>query len=490
MSNTEDSEKYLESFRYAGKRLELEQTKDSFGKLMREIVDSGICTKCAACVATCEALSWDPNTDRPKLSGKCTGCGVCYSQCPRTITTVPGLIGNYQAAFTAKATDPEIRGQDGGVVTALLLYGIETKLFDGAVVTLKSNEEPWRPFPKFVTTKEELLQSSGSVYCHSQTVIPLVEALKKGSHSIGFVGTPCNINSVYKMQSSPFGLLKLFMRANIFRIGLFCMDSFSYEGLGLFLLQNNSSWSDVEKCSISKGNFIFLLKSGEKIQSKVHALNRFKASSCYYCTDLTSENADISIGSVGSANGYSTVLIRSGLGYELFQDAIDNNYIEAIPLERSKLRLVLNLARMKKQSLYNIRARRKFVFEVPKITVESPKIESVSKEDIIKAASRKLVKLERIDLDDQTITFILINTSGETLDDIKIHIASVQEFFEVASWETIVNIWYPFEQLEFQYPRTENDSEYLIQVKDSKGLIMSRASTIKKLLEKNESKTE
>ncbi|MFX0133250.1 MAG: Coenzyme F420 hydrogenase/dehydrogenase, beta subunit C-terminal domain [Candidatus Hodarchaeota archaeon] len=491
MSNTEEADKetesYLESFKYAGKRLEVEKRKDSFGLLMREIVDSGICTKCSACVATCDVLLWDPNTDRPKLSGRCTGCGICYNQCPRTITTIPGLIGEYKAAFTAKSTNPEIKGQDGGVVTALLLYGLDSKLFDGVVVTLKSKEEPWKPVPKYVTTKEELLESSGSIYCHSQTVIPLIEALRKDAHSIGFVGTPCNIDSVDKMQKSPFGLLKLFMRANIFKIGLFCMDSFSYEGLSGFLAENDSSWSEVQKCSISKGRFIFHLKNGEEIRRRVHTLNRYKSSSCYYCTDLTSEHADISVGSVGSADGYSTVLIRTGIGWELFQDAIDNGYIEAAPLERDKLRFVLNLAKMKKQSLYNIRARRKFVYQVPKETTEKPRIEPASKQDIIKAAARKLVKLLKTDLNDNFITFFLTNSSGETLDNVKIHIASVQDFFEVASWETNIRIWYPFEELEFEFPRTKGDTEYLIQLNDHKGLILSRVANVQKLLEKKQS---
>jgi coenzyme F420 hydrogenase subunit beta len=55
------------------------------------------------------------------------------------------------------------------------------------------------------------------------------------SRSIGFVGPSCNIDAVYKMQTSPYGLLHMFMRANILKMGLFCMDTFNYEGLKAFL---------------------------------------------------------------------------------------------------------------------------------------------------------------------------------------------------------------------------------------------------------------
>jgi len=39
---------------------------------------------------------------------------------------------------------------------------------------------------------------------------------------------------------------------------------------------------------------------------------------CHFCTDFTSELADISVGMVGSPDGYSTVIVRSQKGEGLF----------------------------------------------------------------------------------------------------------------------------------------------------------------------------
>jgi coenzyme F420 hydrogenase subunit beta len=55
------------------------------------------------------------------------------------------------------------------------------------------------------------------------------------------------------------------------------------------------------------------------------------------CTDLTAEKSDLSFGGVGSKEGYTTVLARTGLGLELFQDAADRGYIKIEPLERQVL---------------------------------------------------------------------------------------------------------------------------------------------------------
>jgi len=148
----------------------------SFGKLKREIIDPGICTLCGACVASCEVL--EVVAGKPTLKGPCTACGVCYNQCPRTITTESSLIGSVRDVFTARTLLSEVKGQDGGVVTSMLLYGLEEGLIDSAVVTVKSDEEPWKPVPIVAQTREDILRSAGSIYVHSLTMESLMSAIK------------------------------------------------------------------------------------------------------------------------------------------------------------------------------------------------------------------------------------------------------------------------------------------------------------------------
>ena len=330
-----------------------DREKISFGRLKREIIDPGICTLCGACVASCEVLNIDGG--RPVLAGRCTACGVCYNQCPRTITTESSLIGKVRDVFTAKTAVPGVKGQDGGVVTSMLLYALEEGLIDSAVVTVKSEEEPWKPVPIVAQTREDILRSSGSIYVHSLTMETLMSAIKKGSRSIAFVGPSCNIDAVNKMQTSPYGLLHMFMRANILKMGLFCMDTFNYDGLKTFLESKNITLSTVHEMKIRKGKFVVLTDSEHTFP--LSDLDGYRNGSCTVCTDLTAEKADISFGGVGSREGFTTVLARTGLGLELFRDAEDRGYIKAEPLEKQSLDKVLHQARAKKVQMYMIRRR-------------------------------------------------------------------------------------------------------------------------------------
>jgi coenzyme F420 hydrogenase subunit beta len=53
------------------------------------------------------------------------------------------------------------------------------------------------------------------------------------------------------------------------------------------------------------------------------------------------------------------VLARSALGYEIFNEAVDNGYIEARHLADNELEKVLNLAKMKKVQMYDLHRREK-----------------------------------------------------------------------------------------------------------------------------------
>jgi coenzyme F420 hydrogenase subunit beta len=467
----------------------IEKGKDAFGKLIKEVVKSGVCTHCSACVAVCDVLDWIDN--EPKLVGKCTGCGICYNQCPRTKTVPHDLIGSFQAAYVAKSKVPDVKGQDGGTVTTLLLYMLEKKLIDGAVVT--KHDETWRAKPAFVTTREEIIAASGSLYVHSQTVRSLFKALKEGKHAIAFVGTPCNIDAVDKMQKSPYGMFLYNLRANVVKIGLFCMDSFAPETLYGFFEREGVSLKDVKKMNISSGKFNLFNDKGEKIKEyKIPQLNRYKSSSCSFCTDLTSEAADVSVGSVGSPDGYNTVLCRTPLGQLLVEDAATHGYLEIKPLEHEGLESLLKLARMKKVSQYTVNVRTQYVFTSPETPGESntprtvPQASTLPKTPFL---SKKL-KLKNVKLANKgkAVKFSLENESGYTMEGIDIRISLSIDVFEKVAWRTTVVELYPYESMMFDYPLGISEDqlatlEIMIDVRTATDNLLTEKISIKALLE-------
>jgi len=476
------------TYKYLQKRLE--KGKDAFAKLMKEIVRAGICTHCSACVAVCDALDWID--EEPKLVGKCSGCGVCYNQCPRTKTVPKELIGPLRAIYSTKTGLADVKGQDGGTVTSLLIYLLDKKLIDGAIVT--RHDSSWHPVPSFVNTRDDILAASGSLYVHSQTIRALFNALHEGNYAIAFVGTPCNIDAVDKMQKSPYGMILYNLRAQVIKIGLFCMDSFAPESLYGFFEREGINLGDVKKMAISSGKFNLYNEQGEKIKDyKVSAINKYKSSSCNFCTDLTSENADVSIGSVGSPEGHNTVLCRTPLGQLLVEDAAAAGYLEIKPLGQEDLDAVLKLARMKKVSQYNVNVRTKYVFTPPETPVEQVKPRAALQvSDVPKTPflSKKL-KLKDIKLakENRTVTFTLDNDSGYTMEKLDVRISLSIDVFEKVVWRTVVPELFPYDKMTFDYPLTVPEEqlevlELLIDVRSPTYNLVNEKISIKTLIEK------
>ncbi|MHA1659584.1 MAG: Coenzyme F420 hydrogenase/dehydrogenase, beta subunit C-terminal domain [Promethearchaeota archaeon] len=476
-SNKTDADaQYNYSFEYIQKKLE--GKKDSFGMLMKEIIRTGICTQCGTCAAVCPVLEWDYLAGQPKLIGKCTGCGICYNQCPRTITDPIQLMGKFKSGYVANTNIPEVIGaQDGGTVTSLLYYLFEEHLIDAAIVTMKDPKKPWHPVPQIITSKEDAIKSAGSIYSHSQTVEALMEAIRQDFRSIAFVGTPCNIDAVDKMFHSPTGMLKYFMRCHVLKIGLFCMDSFAPEALYPFFEKDGIDLTKISKMDINKGKFhLYQENQDEPIKSyTIKQLDKFKSPSCNFCTDLTSEKADISVGSVGSGANKNTVFARTGMGAEIMEDAAKKGYIKIEPFNAIDLNAVLFLAKLKKVSQYTVQKRK--VFIVRDIAEkEEPRIET--REEAEQAGvkpilgTRKALSVSKsLNEKDNTLTLLITNTIGYVLEDIKIRVATIEDLFESRPWITSIRELFPYESLEIAYPLEVKEGQIIL------GNVLIEAST-------------
>jgi coenzyme F420 hydrogenase subunit beta len=83
--------------------------------------------------------------------------------------------------------------------------------------------------------------------------------------------------------------------------------------------------------------------AGQEHSCRVSELGGLVREGCDYCGDLVSRLADISIGSVGSPEGFSTVIVRSRRGEKL---------LEGLAFEPKEVRRedILKLAAMKKKN--------------------------------------------------------------------------------------------------------------------------------------------
>ena len=303
---------------------EKKHKKKYFGNLKIEVIDAGICCHCSACAAICPVngiVTGDIPIDFPNWIRECIDCGACVKVCPRWEYVPLNGIGDYIEITAAKSK--RFKGQDGAMVTEITASAIEMGLIDAAIFV--SRNEKWET--KIVTIKniEQLSNRkiSGTKYCYASVLPALKDAVIK-YNSVGFVGTPCMISAVRKMQKS----FKKFEKVKL-AIGLFCTENFYHHDLYSFLLdKKNVDLRDAVKTDIKKGKFIVLLKNGEKVSFPVKELEEIIPPGCKVCQDFSAVESDISIGSVGSATGYSTMIVRNETTKQIVEYIKERGYAE------------------------------------------------------------------------------------------------------------------------------------------------------------------
>lgn len=325
-----------------------------FGNLVSEIISKDLCMYCGACIASCPIdILFHSEKEEPIMKGTCAACQVCYYSCPRIELPVSeieeralgrarrpdeALLGVNIGLYSVKALDNEVqkRAQDGGAVTALLLYALEHKIIDYAVVSGFSAYDPWRPEPHMAHTRMELLESAGSRYTPggqvggtAEIALPNRAGVDCDEYRLAFVGLPCECQGLWRMNTQWLGGPKL-ARNVVFTIGLFCSVVFNYDQLMLDYLQKKRGidLTRVTKVNVKKDRL--LIYAGDKLvlDEPVQEVAHTAREECAVCIDYSAELADISVGAIGSSQGWSTIITRTARGEEIVKGAVDAGYLE------------------------------------------------------------------------------------------------------------------------------------------------------------------
>jgi len=244
-------------------------------------------------------------------------------------------LGEYISIIAARSTDKEIleRSQDGGIVTAAYIYGLENGLLDGVVVA--DTEKGFKPVPKIARTRAEILSARGTKYSLSPNMSVVKDAVKEYAlEKVGFVGTPCQVIAMRKMMQYPAAFRQTAGNIGLV-IGIFCMENFPYNAMKTLIEQYAGvDMNDVLKTDIGKGKLFVYKKDGsEPITIPIKETLPFEQKSCHICMDYTSEYADFSTGSVGTPDGWSTVIIRSKRGKDFIDKMIAAGKLETQPVD-------------------------------------------------------------------------------------------------------------------------------------------------------------
>ena len=307
------------------------------------------CILCGLCARVCEekvgvsainfanrGVEREVTAPYHTISDDCVGCGACAIVCPTDskkvrINTYPmleedmreaeekflkgtrdELLGVHKEIFSAKSS---IAGQDGGMATALLLSGFERGLFDAAIVVKRT--VGYKAEAIIAESADEILTARGTKYSRVKMMSKVGELVEKGKRKIAIVGTPCEVRTARKIQQQ---LLTEYPNLEITIVGLFCFEAFDYDKLKEETTRLLGVDLDkAKKTQIHKGKFIVTV-DGKDYSAKVKEFHNAIQGGCAFCNDFVGRLSDVSVGSVGSDEGYSTVMVRSDKGKKLLEN--------------------------------------------------------------------------------------------------------------------------------------------------------------------------
>ena len=327
--------------------------------LFDEVVTSGLCTGCAGCVVACphDVLSYDDaggaykpfHTEDEGGPGGCVhgdkGCTSCTRACPRFRSWEPEIDthlfgrerrpdevdGISKDIILARAADPAIleRGQDGGLVSAILLWALERGYIDAALVSyLEGDGSTWKAVPGVARTREEILAAAGSRYTYSANTMAYAEAVEKGAEKLALVGMSCQSSVPPVMTLRKAGKPA---RRFALNIGLLCSKTFD-DAIFPELLEAKYGLpkQDMVKMNV-KGVLQIWMRDGSYHEVPLKECHAWTREGCKMCPDFAAEHADISTGGIGAFGDWTLTIVRTDLGREIIIKMLEDGTIEGRP---------------------------------------------------------------------------------------------------------------------------------------------------------------
>jgi coenzyme F420 hydrogenase subunit beta len=283
------------------------------------------------------------------------GCDICTRACPRfrdwEVECDQALFGRAREAdevtgirrgvFLARATDPAVlgAGQDGGLVSALLVWGLETGRIEGALTSRLSSTRVWDGEPFLATTRDEVLEAAGSRYTYAANPLAMKEAERRGLKRLALVGMSCQASINGTLQARR---VNKYARRIELTLGLLCSKSFGYDGMRQVLTEEYGvPLDDIAKVNI-KGRFqLWRRSTGEQVEIPLKELAQATREGCKLCPDFAAEHADIATGGIGQVDGWTLAVVRTQRGEDWLGEAESAGVITVRPGEEDPAALAL-----------------------------------------------------------------------------------------------------------------------------------------------------
>jgi coenzyme F420 hydrogenase subunit beta len=338
-----------------------ERWTNQWKELYEEVINTGLCTGCAGCVIACphevigykhEEGNYKPFHIEEELGlDNCghgeKGCTSCTRACPRFRTWEPdadmhlfgktrddsAMYGQYKQLLLVRAADDNVhqKGQDGGFVSAMLIWLMKHDYIDAALTSfMEGDGTSWKALPGIARNPEDVLKAAGSRYTYSANTLALKQAQEEGLSRLALVGMSCQSSVLPIMWKRKVGKTG---KPFLFNIGLLCSKTFDdaiFEEL--FLAKYGLKKEEMVKMNI-KGAFQIWMKDGSFHEIDLKECHQWTREGCKTCPDFAAEHADISTGGIGEDNAWTLCIVRTELGVEVMNRMIADGSVIARPAE-------------------------------------------------------------------------------------------------------------------------------------------------------------
>jgi coenzyme F420 hydrogenase subunit beta len=338
-------------------------------ELYDEVITSGLCTGCAGCVIACphDVIGYEHASGgyRPfhledELGpADCVhgqkGCTSCTRACPRFRDWEPAanehlfdeqrapedVAGITKDILLTRASDEMVHrmGQDGGLVSAILLWALDEGYIDAALTSfLEGDAGSWKAVPGVAHDRETVLASAGSRYTYSANTLAIDEALEAGHEKLALVGMSCQSSVPPVMWHRKVGKIS---KPIVFNLGLLCSKTFDdaiFEEL--FWAKYRLRRADITKMNI-KGVFQIWTRDGGYHEVNLKECHAWTREGCTHCPDFAAEHADISCGGIGADDAWTLTVVRTDLGREIISRMVADGSIVARPADEDPAAIAL-----------------------------------------------------------------------------------------------------------------------------------------------------
>jgi len=333
---------------------------------IREVIRHDLCNRCGSCVGLSDGCivfgdrtgNYLPEIREPidaesmkVIWAACSGKGFDF---PAQRESVFGdrdghpFIGHYRNIYIGHSTDPAIRlnAASGGILSAILIWLLEKKMIDGAVVTGMSGKEPWLTRPFIATTKEDIMQAAQSKYIIT-SVNEILPEIGQFRGSLAYVGLPGQVQSIRSLQQ----MQHPFVQNIRYVFGPFYGNTLHFSSVKSFLRSygvkdqrlirklyfRHGEWPGNMRVELQDGRIFELPKFHANYLIPFHILKN-----SLLCTDLTNEYTDISGGDAWApvyeerGRGFSMVISRSEKGQEIIDMMVQEGRLNLDPVSEKE----------------------------------------------------------------------------------------------------------------------------------------------------------